>query len=107
MAIARPLWARPHTHKAIYNLFGIYFGFYNAHIGEVAVLLVVVKAIAHNEFIRHDKAGVVRLDVHLTALGLVKEGGNSDGIYLSLTKHVGQIGKSSPESRISSTIRTS
>ena len=57
-----------------YSLFCIDFRLYDAYIGKVAVFLVIIKTVAHNKFIRHHKAGIVRLYVDLAAFRLIKQG---------------------------------
>ena len=60
-------------YRAGFSLFCINLRLYYADIGQIAVFLVIVKTIADDEFIRHDKAGVIRLYIDLAAFRLIKQ----------------------------------
>ena len=51
----------------------------HADVRQVAVTLVVVEAVADDEGVGHLEAGVVRINVRLTARGLVHQRGDRDG----------------------------
>ena len=77
----------------ILSFAGIYFRLKNTHIGQVAVLFVVVQTIADHELIRHFKAAVVRLDVGHAAAGLAEDGADLHAAGVAHFQHRNQLGQ--------------
>src|SRR5699024_4511709 len=65
----------------------------NAHIGQVAVMFVIVKAVAHHELVRHFKAAVVGGDVGLAAAGLAEDGAQPHAAGVAQFQHRHQVGQ--------------
>ena len=54
------------------------FGFKNADIRKMTVLLVIVKTVTYNKFIRNCEAEIIRMDIGNSAFRFIKKGCDSD-----------------------------
>ena len=72
---------------------GIDLGLQNADIGQISVILAVVKAVAHDEIVRHGKAGVVNGNADLSSLGLIQQSAEANGRRAAVLEHFENVGQ--------------
>jgi hypothetical protein len=69
-------------------------GFEDADVAEVAVMLSMIEAVTHYEFVGNAEADVGDVDGALAAVGLVEQGGDTDGARLALFQQMDEVGES-------------
>ena len=63
----------PRKRGAVNFLF-VNASFQRAYVRDIPVILVVVKTVADNKFVGHITADIIRMNIHNSAIGLVKKG---------------------------------
>ena len=65
--------------------------FIHAHIGQVAIIAVIIEAITEHELVGDDEAAVIRRDIALAAGGLVQQAGDLERSRLALKQNLCKI----------------